>query len=60
MPTEKEIIKLNKEYYKLSAELKIVNSRSIIVQKRMAEIRRTTDIRENIVDERPDEITLKH
>ena len=59
MPTEKEILKLNKEYYKLLTEYKTGHPRLVWVKKRMAEITRITVIRENIIDERPDEIDLK-
>ncbi len=57
--TDKEERKLIKEYQALRAEYKKGHDRMVVVKKRMAEITRTVIIRENMIDERPDETILK-
>jgi len=55
-----ESAKLNKEYYQLLKEFETGNRRMKHIKKRMVEIKKKTDIKEMIVDERFDEILLKH
>lgn len=55
----KEDEKLNKEYYELLKEHLAINSRDVVIKKRMAYIRTKIKPVERIVDERPDELTIK-
>ena len=56
----KEQEKLNTRYYKLLAEHKKLNERALACKKEMASIRLKIVPRQPIVEERPDELELKH
>jgi hypothetical protein len=56
----KEQEKLNTRYYKLLAEHKKLNERALACKKELASIRLKIVPRQPIVEERPDELELKH
>jgi predicted nucleic acid-binding Zn-ribbon protein len=56
-PEEK---KLNSKYYKLLSEFHKVNKRVVELKKEMQEIRTKITPCEILIDNRPDEIILKH
>jgi len=52
--------KLNVRYFKLLSEHKKYNERALACKKELAAIRLKIVPQQNIVEERPDEINLKH